>query len=116
MRGVATKLTESTKGTGGKVALALTWDGARWPTRSLPQKARAFLGGNAVPSAQEAANLFSTDRIQELRICWVPHLKGGPDVLADSFPTRTRIGFKATKTVLIGEILGVVYRRNSRDI
>jgi hypothetical protein len=111
MKGTATRNAE-----GGvqSIALALTWDGARWPIRSLPQKARAFLGGSAIPSAQATAELFASDRIQQLRICWVPRLKGGPDVLSESFPTQMRIGFKATKTISFGDILGVVYRRTSR--
>ena len=33
-----------------KVALALTWDGARWPVKSLPAKARAFLAAKGYAS------------------------------------------------------------------
>jgi hypothetical protein len=100
------------------IALALTWDGARWPIRTLPPKARAFLAKPApsapVPSTRIMAELLRDDQVAELRICWVPRLKGGRDVLSDPFQTATgrRLGFKATRTVVIGDILGVVYRRS----
>jgi hypothetical protein len=99
------------------VALALTWDGARWPTRTLPPKARAFLAGNSraatIPSARKMADLFADDQVSEIRVCWVPRLKGGDDVLAESFPAFAgkRIGFRAAKSVRFGDILGVTYRR-----
>jgi hypothetical protein len=101
----------------GEIALALTWDGARWPVRTLPPKARAFLagpsGGSAVPSLQETAAWLADGLVKEIRICWVPALKGGDDVLSDPFQTATgmRIPFRASKTVLFGDILGVVYLR-----
>ena len=94
-----------------RVALALTWDGARFPIRSLPPKARGFLGRPAAPSAQKMTALFQADQVEELRICWVPRLKGGEDVLAAPFPSKTRIGFKPAKTVALGDMLGVIYRR-----
>jgi hypothetical protein len=99
------------------IALALTWDGARWPVRSLPPKARAFLKGPTFrsPSAGKMAKLFAEDWVREIRICRVPRLKGGTEVLADSFqtPTARRIGFRMTKTVRFDDILGVIYRRSS---
>jgi hypothetical protein len=107
---------------GTVVALALTWDGVRWPTRRLPLKARAFLAGKsrgtAVPPAQNLAALFAKDRVKEIRICWVPRLKGGNDVLSEPFPSPTekRIGFKPIKTARFGDILGVVYRRLPSDL
>jgi len=101
--------------TATKIALALTWDGARWPVRSLPPKARAFLAvkSHATFSRRVLAQLFVDERISEMRICWVPRLKGGADVLADVFPAPhgRRIPFRAMKMVRLGDILGVVYRR-----
>jgi hypothetical protein len=98
-----------------KLALALTWDGARWPMASLPAKARTFLGakGCAAPTRREVARLFAAKAVSELRICWVPRLKGGDDVLADVFvaPGGKRIPFRAVKTTRFDEVLGVVYRR-----
>ena len=98
----------------GVIALALTWDGARWPARTLPPKARAFLAGRAekIPSARKMAELFADDRVREIRVCWVPRLKGGCDVLAEPFqaPVGKRIGFRSVKTVCFGDILGVIYR------
>jgi thymidylate kinase len=100
---------------GSVIALALTWDGARWPARTLPPKARAFLTGpsRVVPSARKMAELFADDRVREIRVCWVPRLKGGSAVLSESFqtPAATRIGFQSVKTVRFGDILGVIYRR-----
>ena len=99
------------------VALALTWDGARWPVRTLPAKARAFLaeksGVVAAPSARKMANLFADDQVGEIRICWVPRLKGGDDVLAEPFPAPKgkRIGFRAVRSSPFDDILGVVYRQ-----
>jgi len=101
----------------GVMALALTWDGARWPKQRLPLKARAFLSskssGTSVPAPQKAAKLLADDRVKELRICWVPQLKGGKEVLSEPFQTAAgmRLGFTARKTVRFGDILGVIYRR-----
>ena len=94
------------------VALALTWDGARWPVKKLVPQARAFLTGKA-PTSKSTAKLFGDDEIRELRICWVPQLKGGPDVLADPFPAlnKRRIQFQAIRTKRFGDILAVTYRR-----
>jgi hypothetical protein len=98
-----------------KIALALTWDGARWPTASLPPKARAFLRakGFSAPTRGEAARLFASDAVSELRVCWVPRLKGGDDVLAGGFaaPKNKRVPFRAVKTSQFGDVLGVIYRR-----
>jgi hypothetical protein len=100
---------------GAAVALALTWDGARWPARTLPPKARAFLAGRSgkIPSHRKMAELFTDDQIREIRICWVPRLKGGDEVLSEPFPAPAgkRIGFQTVKTLRFGDILGVIYRR-----
>jgi len=99
------------------IALALTWDGARWPVRALPPKARAFLAGKlpgaSSPSREALARLLGGDQVREIRVCWVPCLKGGDDVLSEPFqtPAGMRIGFQAVKTIRFGDILGVVYRR-----
>ncbi len=97
------------------IAIALTWDGARWPAKSLPPKARTFLGtGNrAVPSAKRVAALLSADALREIRVCWVPRLKGGDNVLADVFaaPAGRRVPFRAVRTTRFGDVLGVIYRR-----
>lgn len=98
-----------------KIALALTWDGARWPTAALPPKAKAFLAarGCSTPTRRETARLLAANAVAELRICWVPRLKGGDNTLADIFPAPNgrRVPFRATKTTRFGDILGVVYRR-----
>jgi hypothetical protein len=98
------------------IALAMTWDGARIPTKKLTAKARAFLNGQA-PTAKALAKLFSDNEVHELRICWVPQLKGGPDVLAKPFSILDgkRLPFKSIRTTRFGDILGVVYRRLSRS-
>jgi hypothetical protein len=100
--------------TGVKVAVALTWDGARWPARSLPPKARAFLAakGYTTFSARAMAKLFASGKIGEMRICWVPRLKGGENVLAGFFfaPKGRRVPFRAKKLTSFGDVLGVVYR------
>jgi hypothetical protein len=99
------------------ISLALTWDGVRWPLRKLPPKARAFLAREnsapGIPSAQKMAALFANDRITQLRICWVPRLLGGNDVLSEPFsvPAGVRMGFEASKPIPFGDILGVVYSR-----
>jgi len=100
------------------VGVALTWDGARWPVRTLPPKARAFLSGKsrrvAAPSPRAMAKLFAADQVKEIRVCWVPRLNGGDAVLSAPFqtPAATRIGFQSVKTTRFGDILGVIYRRN----
>ncbi len=102
---------------GRVIALALTWDGARWPVAALPIKARAFLKGGtprlSVPTATAVAKLLAEDQVKECRICWVPRLKGGDDVSSVPFPATTgkRIGFRPARLVLFGAVLGVVYRR-----
>jgi hypothetical protein len=98
-------------------ALALTWDGARWPVRSLPPRCRAFLSGTGkkspLLSASSLALLFARDEIDEIRICWVPQLKGGDDVLAAPFSAlgNKRLPFRVIRQVRLGDNLGVVYRR-----
>jgi hypothetical protein len=103
---------------GAKIALALTWDGARWPVKKLPAKARAFLAmkGSGTPSPREMARLFVEEQVSEMRICWVPRLKGGDDVLAEVFPAPQgrRVSFRATRVTRLGDVLGVVYRRVSK--
>jgi hypothetical protein len=102
---------------GAIIALALTWDGARWPLRKLPPQARAFLAranaAPAIPSARKMAELFENDSVSQLRICWVPRLLGGDDVLSVPFsvPAGLRMAFTASKPILFGDILGVVYLR-----
>jgi hypothetical protein len=98
---------------GQAVALALTWDGSRWPIRSLPPGARAFLGKGTAPSSKKLSQLFRDDQIDELRICWIPRLKGGDDVLSHPFatPDKKRIAFTPIKTMPFGDLLGIIYRR-----
>ena len=111
------KRSGKTAGEESVIALALTWDGARWPVRTLPPKARAFLTGRlriaAAPSAVEMGKLFARDEVREIRVCWVPRLKGGNAVLSEPFlmPKGGRITFKATPGTRFGDILGVIYRR-----
>ncbi len=97
--------------------VALTWDGARWPRRSLSTAARAFLGDGLgkVPARAELAELFRDDRVKEIRVCWVPCLLGGDETLSDSFraPDGKRVNFRIARTRRMGDILGVVYRRKS---
>jgi hypothetical protein len=94
-----------------RVSAALTWDGARFPAQRLPAKARAFLG-RVTPSAKMAAILAENTPI-ELRICWVPRLRGGDEVLCPPFttPDGKRIVFRLVRTVAFGDVLGAVYRR-----
>ncbi len=103
------------KSSGLKVALALTWDGARYPTRSLPPKARAFLARDFVPlpSRNKLASLFADDCVKEIRVCWVPKLRGGDDVLCQPFPAPSgkRLRFQSERTERFGDVLGVIYRR-----
>ena len=95
------------------ISLALTWDGARWPIRALPPEARAFLGTVPALPANGVTELLRDDRVKELRICWVPRLKGGPGVLSEPFSTATgrRLNFKAIRSVQFDDVLGVVYQR-----
>jgi hypothetical protein len=100
--------------TGRVVALALTWDGSRWPARSLPPAARAFLGrtlGRA-PRAASMSELLAAGKIRELRICWAPRLQGGDEVLAAPFspPGGRRVRFRTVEQRRFGDVLGVVYR------
>lgn len=104
---------------GTVVSLAMTWDGSRYPTRSLPPKARAFLAGRfrdvTIPSRANLAALFATDRVEEMRVCWVPMLRGGDDVFSGPFPAPSgkRLHFQTARTLRFGDVLGVVYRRVS---
>jgi len=109
--------TKPKKAKGHRIALALTWDGARWPIGKLPMKARTFLKGQSksqsIPIAKKLSQLFRDDAIQEMRICWVPRLNGGKEVLTEPFapPAGKRLGFIAVRTIRLGDILGVIYRR-----
>lgn len=97
------------------IAVALTWDGARWPVSRLPSVARTFLraGQSVTPLAAKMAILLTDKKVHEIRICWVPRLAGGKDVMAAPFPAPQgkRIKFRVTRTVRLGDSLGVVYRR-----
>jgi len=99
------------------VALALTWDGARWPIKKLPSQARSFLLGRSKKpptlTRRTLAALFAKDTIKEIRVCWVPQLKGGDEVLSEPFtaPSGKRLAFTATKIRHIEDTLGVVYQR-----
>jgi hypothetical protein len=101
------------------IALALTWDGSRWPSGSLPPSARAFLRKKAalLPNATAMAKLFARDQVREIRLCWVPRLSGGDNVLSASFPTSNgkRLRFRATSKTRFGDILGVIYRRDTKQ-
>jgi hypothetical protein len=99
---------------GENLALAMTWDGARWPVRRLPAAARAFLKAEErAPSSAKVRRFFEEDRVSELRVCWVPRLRGGENVLCAPFMTTTglRLGFRTAKINQFGDVLGVVYRR-----
>jgi len=93
-----------------RAAAALSWDGARVPASKLPVKARAFLG--TITARKKLAALLSDGAPVELRICWVPHLRGGPDVLVPPFSAKDgrRLAFRTIRTASFGPILGVVYR------
>ncbi len=101
-------------GPGRVIALALTWDGSRTSVRSLPSAARAFLGRTLgrVPGSASLAKLLAAGEIRELRICWVPQLQGGDEVLAVPFPAPggLRLRFRAIRQRRFGDVLGVVYR------
>jgi hypothetical protein len=97
-----------------RAAAALTWDGARFPARRLPVKARSFLG--AVTPAARIKTLLQANDALEVRICWVPRLVGGPATLCAPFATENsrRISFRLVRTVAFGDVLGAVYRRLPR--
>jgi hypothetical protein len=97
------------------VALALTWDGSRRPIRSLPGKARAFLKAGRlqkIPSPARLPELLHRGGVSELRVCWVPQLRGGDEVLCAPFATSDglRIRFRAVEWQRFGDVLGVIYR------
>ena len=102
---------------GRVIALALTWDGTRWPVRGLPAVARAFLNGKSgkmsVPAANSLPKLFASNQVKEIRVCWVPRMKGGDGVLSEPFQTVAgrRLAFRSVRMTRFGDILGVVYRR-----
>jgi hypothetical protein len=98
------------------VGLALTWDGARWPVRSLPPKARVFLkdsvAAGKAPTTERMTELLAGAGIREIRVCWVPRLLGGDDVLCAPFVTSDglRLNFRAVEWERFADVLGVVYR------
>jgi hypothetical protein len=94
-----------------RAAAALTWDGVRFPATRLPARERAFLG--PITPARELAKWLDHGGPGELRLCWVPQLKGGPATLLPPFatPDGKRVAFRLVKTVQLGASLGVVYRR-----
>jgi hypothetical protein len=94
--------------------VALTWDGARWPIGRLSAPARAFLGGPKAPEKEEVAELFRADEVGEIRVCWVPRLAGGDEVLAASFQPSVRVNFRVARTKRFGDVLGMVYRREAQ--
>jgi hypothetical protein len=95
------------------ISVALTWDGARSSLRALPPAARKFLAANPAPAARKTAQLFAGETVREIRVCWVPQLRGGDDVLCPPFSTGNgkRLAFRAAKTQRFGDVLGVIYRR-----
>jgi hypothetical protein len=97
------------------VAAALSWDGARVPRRRLPRAAREFLGAAKTLPARRLTALFAKNGVKEIRICWVPEMRGGP-ALAGPFsaPNEKRIAFRAVRTRRFGDVLGVVYRSQTR--
>jgi len=97
-----------------RVAAALTWDGARFPSKRLPVKARAFLG--RITPAAKLAGILAGETPMELRVCWVPELRGGDEVLCPPFATADgrRIAFRLVRQVAFGDVLGAVYRRRPR--
>jgi hypothetical protein len=100
-----------------KVGLALTWDGARWPVSRLPDKAQKFLASSTkAPATTQLSRLLVDDRVRELRICWVPRIKGGNTTLAMPFviPGGKRLGFEETRRVQLGDCCGLIYRRRRR--
>jgi hypothetical protein len=107
--------TSNPKKNATKIALALSWDGARQPLASLPAKARTFLQakGFSAPTPRAVAQLLAGDQVAEMRICWVPSVAGGENVLAEPFPAPggRRVVFRAVKLSRFGDFLGVVYRR-----
>ena len=58
------------------------------------------------------ARLIATRKLSELRICWVPRLQGGKDVLTAPFISEDgkRLLFRLVRTFTFGEVLGAVYR------
>ena len=102
---------------GRVIALALTWDGTRWPVRTLPPSARSFLTGKSrkmpVPTARSLSKLLASNHVEEIRVCWVPRMKGGDPVLSEPFQTVAgmRLAFRPVRTTRFGAILGVIYRR-----
>jgi hypothetical protein len=96
----------------GAVGVALSWDGARLPRRELPASAREFLAGAPGVSQRDLTARAKQRRLKEIRICWVPRLRGGKGTLAPPFQTADdkRVLYRVAKIVPIGEMLGVIYR------
>jgi hypothetical protein len=95
-----------------RLGVALTWDGARWPRRALPDGAQRFLGGRS-PGLAELTRRMAADEVDEIRVCWVPRLKGGNETLNGPFVPGDgrRLKFQATNWRRFGEVLAVTYRR-----
>jgi hypothetical protein len=58
-------------------------------------------------------DLLAGGEVRELRICWMPRLKGGEETLVAPFRTlpTARIPFRPVRMRPFGDVLGVVYRR-----
>ncbi len=108
-------MTRGEKGAASSVAVALAWDGSRGSLRAVPRAARVFLGLRAekTPSPAILAEGLAGGQIRELRICWLPRLRGGDPVLAVPLVTRDglRLNFRAVQRRQFGDALVVVYRR-----
>jgi hypothetical protein len=71
-----------------------------------------FLAGTQSLSQRGLTALVQLSPPREIRICWVPRLRGGENTLTAPFAARDgkRILFRAVKVVPLGALLGVVYR------
>jgi riboflavin biosynthesis pyrimidine reductase len=83
--------------------------------RALPAGVRKFLrpSGVSAPSSAQVSRLLQNGELEEIRICWVPVLAGGDQVITLPFPTprQMRINFRAVSLKQIGDILCAIYRR-----
>jgi hypothetical protein len=66
----------------------------------------------------DAPRSRAADAVNEMRLCWVPKLNGGDDVLAEIFtaPKGKRVPFRAVKMAQFGDVLCVTYRRAIKRI
>ncbi len=108
-------MTRARKPSVSSVAVALAWDGSRGSLRAVPRAARTFLGGRGkrIPGPALLAQKLALGQIRELRVCWLPRLRGGEPVLAAPLATTDglRLNFRAVKRRPFGDALVVVYRR-----